>query len=655
MMKSLACWQALDVLSVFEKMKTRPRGSLPAQVLWHNIGKGDVVSVGVNWLVSGGYAEMNSDQTAVILTEAGYTKITGNEFQTESTSVPISSNMRRAVILTALEVETRAVLRHVPGWRDNVVRDTVFYHGRFENWDIAIAEVGAGNYPAAVIAERAISHYDPEVALFVGVAGGVKDVALGDIVIATKIYGYEAGKETAEGFRTRPNGLVASHALEQRGRVLRQRSEWKARLNPQFAANEKRVHVGPIAAGEKVIASTQGPVALFLREHYGDTLAVEMEGRGFLEGVHVNAPVQGCVIRGISDLLEGKSSADAKGSQEIAADAASAIAFEILATLKPGDRSIPADSDRSSLEPRRIPITDLRSWATEAGWCMDAHAVPVGDNDLWTFAKRLRQAAVDGHIAFSGKRYLSDYGKELDSEPLLVIPHQHFEEFGFDVVQLAQADNYDIFTYSSGESQRTLRGQIFRDLHADAEQARVWLRNAGKPPPSAGIAIKLDTVNARIDDYRPVCSLGIENISAEDFDGCIVQIVDLSGVMPDGMAMPFVLRNDRQIRARERDKFPLSKRQKAVIPLIFQGPIRPNEWFFIDENGTKYFLPANPTKIIVRIYGGAAPGTALIFIDLDAGWHVFPSVKTVASDHTLEMERNLAPAIGSMDDILNST
>jgi hypothetical protein len=41
------------------------------------------------------------------------------------------------------------------------------------------------------------------------------------------------------------------------------------------------------------------------------------------------------VIRGISDLLEGKSEADAAGSQERAADAASAVAFEILATLPP--------------------------------------------------------------------------------------------------------------------------------------------------------------------------------------------------------------------------------------------------------------------------------------------------------------------------------
>jgi len=109
--------------------------------------KWDVVSVGVQWLVSTGYVEMNNDQTAVILTESGYGKITGNEPDAESASLTAVSNTRRTVILVALEVETRAVLRHLPDWKDDVVRDTVFYRGRFENWDIAVAEVGAGNYP----------------------------------------------------------------------------------------------------------------------------------------------------------------------------------------------------------------------------------------------------------------------------------------------------------------------------------------------------------------------------------------------------------------------------------------------------------------------------------------------------------------------------
>jgi nucleoside phosphorylase len=125
------------------------------------------------------------------------------------------SKRRQAVILTAVEPETRAVLRHISGCLPENIRGTEFHVGHFLNWKIAVAEIGAGNSMAAAIVERAIQHFEPSVALFVGVAGGVKDVAIGDVVVATKVYGYESGKDK-RGFKVMPEVLNTAHALEQR-------------------------------------------------------------------------------------------------------------------------------------------------------------------------------------------------------------------------------------------------------------------------------------------------------------------------------------------------------------------------------------------------------------------------------------------------------
>jgi nucleoside phosphorylase len=204
-----------------------------------------------------GYAVLSNDRT-MILTSAGYMLIAGEGTSADQMPSPAERSTRRAVILTALAVETRAVLWQLPRWTEEVVRGTVFYRGRFRDWDVAVAEIGAGNNAAAAIAERALYQFNPEVALFVGVAGGVKDAGLGDVVIATKVYGYETGKETEQGFRPRPEVMVSAHGLEQRGRALRQKSDWKARLSPDLAVAEMHIHVGPIAAGD----STTGPSAL---------------------------------------------------------------------------------------------------------------------------------------------------------------------------------------------------------------------------------------------------------------------------------------------------------------------------------------------------------------------------------------------------------
>jgi nucleoside phosphorylase len=263
-----------------------------------------------------------------------------------------------AVILTALSVDLSDLQEEIHP------QGTIYERGKFAQsqgaWDVGVVEIGAGNPGAAMEAERAIAHFNPDIILFVGVAGGIKDVALGDVVASTKVYGYESGK-TEQTFKPRPEIGLSAYSLEQRARAEARSGDWLKRLS--VTEPIPRVFVAPIAAGEKVIASTKSEVYQFLRSNYGDAVAVEMEGFGFLEAARANQQVCAMVIRGISDLIDNKAKVDKAGYQEIAARHASAFTFEMLAKLEPKHEVVP---EVSTSKPA-IGMTQINS-GNSKGW-----------------------------------------------------------------------------------------------------------------------------------------------------------------------------------------------------------------------------------------------------------------------------------------------
>jgi nucleoside phosphorylase len=239
------------------------------------------------------------------------------------------------VILTALQLEHQIVLTHLSDIQEIVhPRGTVYQRGIFPRkthaLTIAVAETGKGGESAAVETERALAFFRPKMIFFVGIAAGLKDVKLSDVVASTKVYNYESGK-AASCFSPRPEAWQASYSLEQRAKAEAHKPDWLNRLGDRPPIPPPRVFVGAIAAGEKVVASTQSGTYTFLRTTYEDALAVEMEGHGFLSAVRRDEAISALVIRGISDLIDQKAQAEASGSQEQAARHAAAFAFEVLA------------------------------------------------------------------------------------------------------------------------------------------------------------------------------------------------------------------------------------------------------------------------------------------------------------------------------------
>ncbi|MGY6658583.1 phosphorylase family protein [Amycolatopsis sp. TRM77291] len=241
------------------------------------------------------------------------------------------------VVLTAQDVEyvaVRALLsnpqvkRHPAG--------TIFEKGQIPNGNgsIILAQAGMGNQAAAIVTERAIAAFAPHALLFVGIAGALHDhLQLGDVVVATKIYGYHGGKEEGKGLLARPQAWETSYALTQLAQHVSRQNRWTALVQPS-PERSPRVHFEPIAAGEVVLNSRDTALATQLHTTYNDAAAIEMESAGVAKAGHLNDDLPVLTIRSISNWADGhKQSADDAGGQRAAATHAAAFALTLAASI----------------------------------------------------------------------------------------------------------------------------------------------------------------------------------------------------------------------------------------------------------------------------------------------------------------------------------
>ena len=324
------------------------------------------------------------------------------------TADPDDDEPADVVILTALPVEYLAVRQHLAGpVRLRVSRGTryevgVFAGGR-RRWSVAIAEIGAGNDAASRQFERAAWEFRPRVVLFVGVAGGRRDAGIGDVVAASTIYGYELGV-AGSAYLPRIQTHRAAYELVQLAQEVA-RGDWQRRLGADRPEPAPTAYVKPLAAGEKVVKDTESQVAQLIEHSCGDTLGVEMEGFGFLGGAYQNPGIKSLVIRGISDLLSGKSEHADRERQPLAARHAAAFAFELLYRLDPVHVGLNgADRARTSGGGPAGPAAP-RGSARSAGAAGAAGAAGSEPGEV-VFRTRLRDPSGPLVIAFGADRTL---------------------------------------------------------------------------------------------------------------------------------------------------------------------------------------------------------------------------------------------------------
>ncbi|NBE99701.1 5'-methylthioadenosine/S-adenosylhomocysteine nucleosidase [Nonomuraea sp. KC401] len=309
--------------------------------------------------------------------------------------------MSPVVILTALDLEYQAVREKLVGPRlHRHSQGTLFEVGRLAagRGEVVLAHVGKGNLSAGVLAERAIAEFRPAALLFVGVAGALHThIALGDVVVATHVYAFHGGTSEDDGFKSRPRVWETSHAADQIAQHLHRAGSWTRDLDPR-----PEVHFGPIAAGEVVLNSRLSEYAHWIREHYNDACAIEMEGAGVAQAGHLNqVPV--VVIRGISDRADGtKETTDREQWQPRAvanaATFAAALAEE-LSTERPTTRSSAMPETNTNIAQGNAHV-GVQAGTVHGGiWIAPQTSRPAElPEALAGFRSRLWQAWADGRL-----------------------------------------------------------------------------------------------------------------------------------------------------------------------------------------------------------------------------------------------------------------
>lgn len=288
----------------------------------------------------------------------------------------IGSVAADVVVLTALGLEYDAVRAHLTDTRQHTDANGTRYEiGTLRSGRpgrVALALIGEGNLAAAAVTSRAIGEFTPRAVLFVGVAGGLTDsVALGDVVVATRIHAYHGGRDEPAGFRPRPRSWPLAHALEQAAREV-----------ARSGVMSSRVHFKPIVSGEVVLDSRDSYLARLIAEHYSDAVAVDMESAGMAEAAHRCGFPHSITIRGISDKTDGdKRRADAAGWQTTAAAHAAAFAVALTQRILQAPTSGPVQETvaKSSPAEQFDTVADTLATSVQDQWAAEEQIRRVHD------------------------------------------------------------------------------------------------------------------------------------------------------------------------------------------------------------------------------------------------------------------------------------
>ena len=166
-----------------------------------------------------------------------------------------------------------------------------------------------GSNAAVIVTKNTLQTFDPRCVLVVGIAGGLGEVQLGDVVVADRICAYEYGKIGPEFYPRDDLDSPTDASIFSAAKTLAGRHpSWFSELEHSDETRHRtpRIVVGHVASGDKVVDDPTSEFFVNVVRSRPNVLAIEMEGAGAATAVQdVRDMQRGAIfgmIRGISDL-----------------------------------------------------------------------------------------------------------------------------------------------------------------------------------------------------------------------------------------------------------------------------------------------------------------------------------------------------------------
>ena len=214
-------------------------------------------------------------------------------------------------IIGAMRAEVDALIEKLENRSVEEISGIPFYKGVLSGREAVIAPCGVGKVFAALCAQTMILKYAPEYILHTGVAGSLAPgLPVGGIALGSAMVQHDMDTSPLGD----PKGLISGIDLVE----LPTDKDLRAAVS---AAAEKLGYPhkeGLIASGDQFIATTAEKAAS--AKQFG-AIACEMEGAAIAQVCYVNkTPL--CVIRAISDSLDGDGAMEYPAFLSLAADRA---------------------------------------------------------------------------------------------------------------------------------------------------------------------------------------------------------------------------------------------------------------------------------------------------------------------------------------------